>query len=206
LLLDDLEQLLAEDPPPEVEPKVKGEPSPQELLDLLREALYHETAWSEMGERNINWGQALTAGAGLGANLALSFLGPGLAAAGYVQKVTTCHLRPRWGNIYPMVTALTVALTWPTMSGNGAARSTGTILIKPMMGGSNWIAMIGESCEVVPGIRTIRGACAAPIVIGTTSTSGTTTSVSVSPGVLSSHPDRCHLNPDPCFLSGPWPA
>jgi len=85
LLLDDLEQLLAEDPPPEVDPKPKGEPSPQELLDLLREALYHETAWSEMGERNINWGQALTAGAGLGANLALSFLGPGLAAAGMAR-------------------------------------------------------------------------------------------------------------------------
>ncbi|MCB9154453.1 MAG: SUMF1/EgtB/PvdO family nonheme iron enzyme [Caldilineae bacterium] len=83
VLLDDLEHLLKEDPP--AKPK-KGEPAPsptaEELLDLLREALYHETAWSEQGERSINWTQALTAGAGIGLNLALSLLGPGLAAAG----------------------------------------------------------------------------------------------------------------------------
>ncbi len=85
ILLDDLEQLLEADPPLAVE----GEPSPAELLDLLREALYHETSWSESGERNINWGQALTAGAGLGVNLALSFLGPGLAAAGMAADVLT---------------------------------------------------------------------------------------------------------------------
>lgn len=83
VLLDDLERLLKEDPP--AKPKKgdpKATPSPEELLDLLREALYHETAWSEQGERSINWSQALTAGAGIGLNLALSFLGPGLAAAG----------------------------------------------------------------------------------------------------------------------------
>ncbi len=83
VLLDDLERLLKEDPPAK---RKKGEPeakpSAEELLDLLREALYHETSWSEQGERSINWSQALTAGAGIGLNLALSFLGPGLAAAG----------------------------------------------------------------------------------------------------------------------------
>jgi formylglycine-generating enzyme required for sulfatase activity len=83
VLLDDLERLLRDNPP--AKPK-KGEteatPSAEELLDLLREALYHETSWSETGERSINWSQALTAGAGIGLNLALSFLGPGLAAAG----------------------------------------------------------------------------------------------------------------------------
>jgi formylglycine-generating enzyme required for sulfatase activity len=68
LLLDDLEQLLGADPPPPVE----GEPPPEKLLDLLREALYHETAWSEKGARRPDWGQALSAGAGLAFNLLLA--------------------------------------------------------------------------------------------------------------------------------------
>ena len=97
LLLDDLEQLVREKPAVEAaKPKKKdatvevtGDPPPEKLVDLLREALYHETAWSERGERSINWTQALTAGAGMGLNLALSFLGPGLAAAGMATDVLT---------------------------------------------------------------------------------------------------------------------
>ena len=42
--------------------KPEGEPPPaEELLDLLREALYHETGWSEQGERRST-GQALGRG------------------------------------------------------------------------------------------------------------------------------------------------
>ncbi len=90
-LLDDLEHLLKE--------KLQSRPrkprekesatglSPEKLLSLLREALYRETAWSETGERSINWVQAVTAGAGVGLNLAFSFLGPGLAAAGMATDV-----------------------------------------------------------------------------------------------------------------------
>ncbi|MEI2691661.1 MAG: P-loop NTPase fold protein [Anaerolineae bacterium] len=83
VLLDDLERLLEKEPP--AKPKkgeANDEPAAKVLLDLLREALYHETSWSEQGERSINWSQALTVGAGIGLNLALSFLGPGLAAVG----------------------------------------------------------------------------------------------------------------------------
>ncbi len=81
VLLDDLEQLLKDDPPE----KIEGEPKPEELLELLREALYRDASWSEQGERNINWTQAVTAGAGVGLNLALSFLGPALAGAGMAK-------------------------------------------------------------------------------------------------------------------------
>ena len=38
-------------------------------LEMLREALYRETAWSEKGALRPNWTQALTAGAGLAFNL-----------------------------------------------------------------------------------------------------------------------------------------
>jgi formylglycine-generating enzyme required for sulfatase activity len=75
VLLDDLERLLKADPPPPVE----GQPQPEELLNLLREALYHETAWTEKGERQVDWTQALTAGAGLAFNLILSGVGLGAA-------------------------------------------------------------------------------------------------------------------------------
>ena len=54
LLLDDLGRLLAEETPDAAE----GQVPPQELLSLLREALYRETAWTEQGERRIDWGQA----------------------------------------------------------------------------------------------------------------------------------------------------
>jgi len=76
LLLDDLEQLLQAEPAE----RVAGEPPPEQLLELLREALYHETGWSEKGKPGVNWTQALTAGAGLAFNLVLSGLGLGLAA------------------------------------------------------------------------------------------------------------------------------
>lgn len=98
LLLDDLEQLIGDEPAAKdsqskgkkkVATEDQGAPSPRELLELLREALYHDTAWSEKGERSINWTEALTAGAGMGLNLALSFLGPGLAAAGVAADVLT---------------------------------------------------------------------------------------------------------------------
>ena len=75
LLLDDLERLLKADPPQPVE----GEPTPEELLDMLREALYRETAWSEKGELQPDWTAALTAGAGLAFNLILSGVGLGAA-------------------------------------------------------------------------------------------------------------------------------
>ncbi len=66
LLLDDLEHLLEKDPPQ----PVKNEPSPKELLGLLREALYRETGWTERGELRPDWIQALTSGAGLALALA----------------------------------------------------------------------------------------------------------------------------------------
>ena len=78
VLLDDLEQLLEADPPASVE----GEPTPEELLDRLREALYRETAWTEKGDWKPNWTQALTSGAGLAFNLILSGVGLGLPAEG----------------------------------------------------------------------------------------------------------------------------
>ena len=81
VLLDDLERLLAADPPPAVE----GEPKPDKLLDLLREALYHETAWTEKGELRPNWTQALTAGAGLAFNLVLSGLPIGAPKAAWEE-------------------------------------------------------------------------------------------------------------------------
>lgn len=74
VLLDDLEQLLKADLPDPVD----GEPKPEELLEMLREALYRETSWSETGALRPNWTQALTAGAGLAFNLALSGVGLGL--------------------------------------------------------------------------------------------------------------------------------
>jgi len=76
LLLDDLEHLLKKDPPADVE----GEPSARELLDMLREALYHKSGWTEKGERQPDWTQALTSGAGLAFNLILSGVGLGLPA------------------------------------------------------------------------------------------------------------------------------
>jgi formylglycine-generating enzyme required for sulfatase activity len=75
LLLDDLAQLLQNDPPPPVE----GGPSPGELLDLLRQALYHETTWTEKGDLRLDRGQALSGGAALALNLILSGAGLGLA-------------------------------------------------------------------------------------------------------------------------------
>jgi hypothetical protein len=74
VLLNDLEQLLAADPPPAVD----GEPEPQELLERLRAALYRDTSWTEKGERRPDWTAALTAGAGLAFNLVLSGVGLGL--------------------------------------------------------------------------------------------------------------------------------
>ena len=74
VLLDDLAQLLAADPPP----AVAGEPDPQELLERLRAALYRDTSWTEKGERHPDWTAALTAGAGLAFNLVLSGVGLGL--------------------------------------------------------------------------------------------------------------------------------
>ena len=73
MLLDDLERLLEADPPQPVE----GEPTPEELLEMLRQALYRETAWSEKGERKLDWTAALTAGAGLAFNLVLTGVGLG---------------------------------------------------------------------------------------------------------------------------------
>lgn len=81
VLLDDLEQLLQADPPGTVE----GEPKPEELLEMLREALYRETAWSEKGALRPNWTQALTAGAGLAFNLVLSGVGLGLPQAAWQE-------------------------------------------------------------------------------------------------------------------------
>jgi formylglycine-generating enzyme required for sulfatase activity len=80
-LLDDLEQLLKADPPP----AVKDEPEPEKLLDMLREALYRETAWTEKGGLRPDWSQALTAGAGLAFNLILSGVGLGLAKDAVVE-------------------------------------------------------------------------------------------------------------------------
>jgi formylglycine-generating enzyme required for sulfatase activity len=75
LLLDDLERLLQADPPAPVE----GEPPPEKLLELLHEALYHETSWTERGGVRPDWVQALSGGAGLALNLILSGVGLGLA-------------------------------------------------------------------------------------------------------------------------------
>ena len=57
----------------------RAQPPPRELLELLREALYRDTAWTEKGELEANWTQAAGAGAGLAFNLGL-LPGPGLAA------------------------------------------------------------------------------------------------------------------------------
>ncbi|MBN1137800.1 MAG: SUMF1/EgtB/PvdO family nonheme iron enzyme [Anaerolineae bacterium] len=76
LLLEDLGELLKQDQP---EHKA-GEPAPETLMNTLREALYRDSSWSEKGERKVDWGQALTAGAGLAFNLVVSSVGLGLAA------------------------------------------------------------------------------------------------------------------------------
>jgi formylglycine-generating enzyme required for sulfatase activity len=75
VLLDDLEQALRTDPPP----KVEGEPDPEQLVEVLRQALYRETTWTEKGTLKPDWMQALTAGAGLAFNLILSGATLGLA-------------------------------------------------------------------------------------------------------------------------------
>jgi len=81
VLLDDLERLLVADPPAPVD----GEPPPAKLLDLLRQALYHETAWTEKGALRPDWTQALTAGTGLAFNLVLSGVGLGLPQAAWEE-------------------------------------------------------------------------------------------------------------------------
>ena len=87
VLLDDLEQLAAEATRRRSRARA-SRAAGSELLDLLREALYHETAWSEQGERSVNWTQALTAGAGLGLQpgALLSGTGPGSGRHGHRRR------------------------------------------------------------------------------------------------------------------------
>lgn len=74
-LLDDLEDLLKDDPP---RPAEKEREAAQKV-ELLRQALYREATWTEKGELRADWMQALTAGAGLAFNVILSGVGLGLA-------------------------------------------------------------------------------------------------------------------------------
>lgn len=92
VLLDDLDDLLEADPPEPVE----GEPTPEELLNVLREALYRDTAWTETGEWKPNWTQAVTSGAGLAFNLILYGVGLGLPkeALKEAQKADTLFTSP----------------------------------------------------------------------------------------------------------------
>lgn len=62
--------------------QTKDEPDTARLIELLREALYRETTWTEKGAFKPDWLQALTAGAGLAFNLILSG-----ASLGLVQEV-----------------------------------------------------------------------------------------------------------------------
>ncbi len=79
-LLDDLEHLLAQLAQQEQTPASQpGQPAPQQLLDLLREALYRDTAWGEKGERRVHWADLVTGAGGLAASLLLG--GPSQAAA-----------------------------------------------------------------------------------------------------------------------------
>jgi formylglycine-generating enzyme required for sulfatase activity len=71
LLLDDLERLIEEDPP---QPR-EGEPAPEALLEMLREALYRDTSWRAGAKADVDWVQAGTAAAGLAFNLLVSFTG-----------------------------------------------------------------------------------------------------------------------------------
>jgi formylglycine-generating enzyme required for sulfatase activity len=75
VLLDDLETLIPRDRPPADADGAE----PEQLLALLRQALYRDTSWSEKGERRPDWTTALTAGAQLAFNLALSGASLGLA-------------------------------------------------------------------------------------------------------------------------------
>jgi formylglycine-generating enzyme required for sulfatase activity len=73
-LVDELEQLLSksQDQEPPESPATPGVPSSKELVLLLREALYRDTAWTERGERHVHWAEAAAAGARLALDVALS--------------------------------------------------------------------------------------------------------------------------------------
>ncbi len=72
-LLDDLERLIPRDRPA----KAADGAEPEQLLSVLREALYRDAAWTEKGAVRADWTQALTAGAGLAFGLVLRSVGLG---------------------------------------------------------------------------------------------------------------------------------
>lgn len=72
-LLDDLERLIPRDRPPDAADGAE----PEQLLSTLRQALYRDAAWTEKGAVRPDWGQALTAGAGLAFGLVLRSVGLG---------------------------------------------------------------------------------------------------------------------------------
>ncbi len=92
VLLDDLEQLMPHEQPPTEE----GETEPEQLLALLRQALYRDASWTEKGERRPDWTAALTAGAGLAFNLVLTGVGLGIA------KETLAEARKAFGKGEPV--------------------------------------------------------------------------------------------------------